>query len=84
MLQNEEEGLREGYMMEGKKDPQNITDALHHSVLCSSSKPRALPSPLLCSFLIHILGWLTVIRSLWSALPSWQDELLQRRQKKSN
>lgn len=48
MLQNEEEGLREGYMMEGKKDPQNITDALYQcSLLFFQTQSSAISFTLL-------------------------------------
>lgn len=81
-LQRKEERPWESYKLDARKNTQHLTHTFCHAVLHSSSKPQAgLPSPFLSSFPIQILGWLTVIRSLDSALSLWQDELLQRRQK---
>ena len=71
-LQRTEERPWEGYKLDARKNPQHLTHTFCHAVLNSSSKPQAaLPSPFLRSFPIQILGWLTVIRSLESALSLW-------------
>jgi len=71
-LQRTEERPREGYKLDARRNPQHLTQTCCQAVLHSSSKPQgALPSPFLHPFPICILGWLTVIRSLESALSLW-------------